>query len=101
MAHLGSITRIDKGNVGSIGRFYDSGLVLWLNDPSIIIEKRISLDVRIIINIDRDSDFILYVDTGSKLDDPKNLFVQVFEDLGLPKSVLDKIELEERYAYYI
>jgi hypothetical protein len=101
MAHLGSITKIDKSNVGLIGRFYDSGLELWLNDSSIMVEKSVSLDVTVGMNIDRDSDFILYIDSGRKLDDPKKLYVQVFEDLGLPKSVLDSVELEERYAYTI
>lgn len=99
MAHLGSVTGRDNSRVGLLKVSFDSGANVWLNEPAIMVERSVSSGVTIGINIDWDSDIILYVDCRWKLEDPKRLFVQVFKDLGLPESDLNDTELEEHYAY--
>ncbi len=101
MAHMGTLNDTDiHWNVGRILFKFESGAVAVLNDPALSVSRNLN-GTKYGVMIDGDSDFYCYVDTDKKISDPEALFIQVFNDLGVPESKFEELSLGEIYAYYM
>ncbi len=78
---------------------FECGAAAWLNEPAVSISHVVGGSTVGLV-IDGHSDFYPYIDSDQKIGDPKALYKQVFQDLGMPASLLDGLSLDEEYAAY-
>lgn len=104
MADCGDETERDETRVGMVLLEFSSGAEFTLRTDYIqIVNETIveDVEVRIRVIIDGDSDIEFFIDCEEQISDPAGVFTRILTTIGLPKSLVDEVDFEERYAYAI
>jgi hypothetical protein len=97
---LGDPMGVGTSYVGYEEAVYANKTRSMLNTYCLVVEtEKENPSMVIQLLIDGDSDIQLQIDCSKRLDDPKALFIELFEYIGLPTSFLDSIELKENLLY--
>ena len=97
---LGDVVGVGTSQVGYEEAVYENKTRSTLNTYCLIVEtKTEDPSVLTQLFIDGDSDIQLKIKCSYELDDPKALFVELFEHVGLPTSLLETIEIKKDWFY--
>ena len=111
LADLGEILDFDNSEIGFETTIYKDTTWSEYNTKCIVrsrfytkylvVETEIeNPSASIVLLIDGDSDIQIEIWCREKLDDPTTVLVDLFDQIGIPTTILDSLELEEWYSGY-
>jgi hypothetical protein len=101
LGDLGEVIEVDDSEVGSEIIYYEDTARSKLNTYCVVVDMELkdqSTSIKLLI--DRDSDIQVEINCKKKIEDPKKVLIELFENLGLRTSLIESLELTEWYDYH-